>query len=292
MQEASNTQKTIRQASTVILIRQVSDEYEVYLMKRNSKSGFMGGLYVFPGGVVDPLDRDVSFWNGYADVMIDKSDIEDAMGFSIAAIRETLEEAGIFLAKMDGKTPADLSHICEYRLKETLSAGWFREKVVSGNWILELSCLKKWSHWITPELMKKRFDTRFFMVRMPQNQECQADERETMHGIWLHPLKALELNLTGEIPLSPPTVVTLTQLLSHPSFQDLVTFIENKPWDPPIAPRMVLSPAGPVILEPWDPEFGSDADMDTSGFHRKLLAPGKPFSRIWCDNGIWRPVSL
>ncbi len=292
MQKDSTPEKPVRQASTVILIRKDSEQYTVYLMKRNTKSGFMGGLYVFPGGVVDPLDRDVFFWQDHMDMTIEDPDMEDAVGFSMAAIRETLEEAGVFLAKMDQKTQADFDHICEYRLKQTLSPSWFKNKVKDENWTLECSRLKKWSHWITPLLMKKRFDTRFFIVQMPDHQECRPDNREAMHGIWLHPLTALEQNLTGEVPLSPPTVVTLTQLLEYPAFSDLMVYIENKGWGPAIAPRMVLSPNGPVILEPWDPDHAGDYSVDTSDFSQKVLPPGTPFSRIWCDNGIWKPVGL
>ena len=49
--------KIPRPASTVILARYRNGELQVYLLRRSSRSGFMPGNYVFPGGTVDPEDR-------------------------------------------------------------------------------------------------------------------------------------------------------------------------------------------------------------------------------------------
>ncbi|MCP3898369.1 MAG: NUDIX domain-containing protein [Desulfobacteraceae bacterium] len=295
----------IRPASTVIIVREADKSFEVYLLKRSTKSGFMGGLYVFPGGVVDPEDMGIDKWASNIDIIPDQigkqlggpgfSD-SDALGFSIAVIRETLEEAGVFIASFDDKTKKDLDGICSYRLNHDLSKSWFRTRVIEEEWILSLSNLGRWSHWITPELMKKRFDTRFFIVPMPENQACVPDNMETKHGIWLAPKKALEQNLEGNIPLSPPTIVTLTQLLEFNNFDEIKQEIDDRPWGDSIAPRLVPSPDGPVIIEPWDPLGGSmcdpDCDIDTSNLSKKILPSGSWFSRIWCDNGIWKPVEV
>jgi len=111
----------LKKASTVILVRENNKEIEVYLLKRNTKSRFMGGLYVFPGGVVEPDDIDINAWATCIDIPKDKikkqiggnalSD-KEALGFSIAAIRETLEEAGVFIASTLGRTQKDIEDIC------------------------------------------------------------------------------------------------------------------------------------------------------------------------------------
>jgi len=140
--------------------------------------------------------------------------------------------------------------------------------------------------------MKKRFDTRFFIVFMPEGQTCVPDGMETKHGIWLSPQNALALNLETKIPLSPPTVVTLTQLIEFDSANKLRQEIERRPWGIPIAPRLVTSANGPVILEPWDPDWNSENKFDTSDLSNKVLPAGARFSRIWCDRGIWKPVDI
>jgi 8-oxo-dGTP pyrophosphatase MutT (NUDIX family) len=69
-------------AATVILVRDTSDGLETLMLRRNSKIAF-GGMWVFPGGRVDPEDR-----TGL--------DPEDELGAArVAAAREAGEEAGL-----------------------------------------------------------------------------------------------------------------------------------------------------------------------------------------------------
>ena len=81
---------TPRQAATVILLRGGSRELELLLVKRNPRSRFMGGFWVFPGGAVDAVDSG------------DAGD-EDDEAHRSAAVRELEEEAGVA-----GLTPAEL----------------------------------------------------------------------------------------------------------------------------------------------------------------------------------------
>ena len=301
MMDKKITPPPLRQASTVILVRKKNKALEVYLLRRSTKSGFMGGLYVFPGGVVDPEDFGLDSWAPHIDIPRDQiekqlggesSSSEGALGFSIAAIRETLEESGVFIASEKDKTKKEFNDICTFRLNRDLPKSWFRTKIMNENWTLSFSSLGRWSHWITPKLMKKRFDTRFFIVFMPENQICVPDNMETKHGIWLTPQNALEQNLETKIPLSPPAVVTLTQLLKFNDLNKLKHEIRTRSWGDPISPRLVPSSNGPVILEPWDPMFDTDSEIDTSNFSQKGLPPGSQFSRIWCDKGVWKPVKV
>ena len=198
-------------ASTVILIRDTDGPFQVYLLKRSSRSGFMPGNYVFPGGVVDPEDMGLDIWKDHVDMdpgQIKRRfgrglDMEDAMAHGIAAVRETFEEACLFLADNTGRAGNDLETLQEPRLNGNLPGNWLRHLVLSGDWTVTLSALAPWSHWITPETRSKRYDTRFFAAFMPEGQECRPDNRETTHGIWVSPEEALRGNLKGEIPLSP-----------------------------------------------------------------------------------------
>ena len=47
---------SLRDASTVILLREWGSGFEVLLQRRNRGMAFMGGAYVFPGGKVDSSD--------------------------------------------------------------------------------------------------------------------------------------------------------------------------------------------------------------------------------------------
>ena len=48
----------LRDAATIMLVRDGSDGLEVFMLLRNLNSDFVGGAYVFPGGAVDPGDLD------------------------------------------------------------------------------------------------------------------------------------------------------------------------------------------------------------------------------------------
>ncbi len=296
-----NTVPPLRDAATIILIRENDGQLETYLLRRSTKSGFMGGLYVFPGGVVDEQDRDLIFWKSRIDLTPPEIEnqlcnetfnLESAVAFSIAAIRETLEEAGILIASAKGKTQMDFQKMANLRLEKDLPDDWFKNSMAEQDWALLLSSLGCWSHWITPKKMKKRFDTRFFIVLMPENQTCAPDNLETTQGIWMSPKIALEKNLMSQVPLSPPAVVTLTDLSKFDSVEDLKKEMKTHNWGAPIAPNLYPTDAGPVIIEPWDPQFGSREKVEFQNLENKVLPAGSKFSRIWCDKGVWKPVDL
>ena len=71
-------------AATVIVMRDGAAGPETLMLRRNAKLAFVGGAWVFPGGRVDPADRDGA-----------RDDLEAARR---AALREAREEAGIEIA--------------------------------------------------------------------------------------------------------------------------------------------------------------------------------------------------
>jgi 8-oxo-dGTP pyrophosphatase MutT (NUDIX family) len=71
-----------RPASTVVLLRDGPDGLETLLLKRNKALLFAGGVWVFPGGALEPVD-----WETAGD------DVEGAA--RLAAAREAAEETGL-----------------------------------------------------------------------------------------------------------------------------------------------------------------------------------------------------
>jgi len=156
---------------------------------------------------------------------------------------------------------------------------------VSEGWMLAFSRLARWAHWITPEGMPKRYETRFFLAFMHPGQECNPDARETTHGTWVSPEKGLVKNLQGEIPLSPPTLVTLNELLQYSNMRDLQKEVQARTWGEALLPRMFKLPKGTLILEPWDPISKKELEIDTKGLEMNCLPVGEPFSRLWYNGG-------
>ena len=284
-----------RPAATIILVQDGVNDIQVYLMRRSSRSGAFAGNYVFPGGTISKPDQDWGLWKDYLDMGLEEISrrfntglsTEKAIVFGVAAIRETFEEAGVLLARGDSQ---DLEMLCQMRMGERLSADWFQKLVMSKGWALSFSSLIPWSHWVTPKLMPKRFDTWFFIASMPTGQRCVPDALETTHGIWITPKEALEKNLEGEIVLSPPTLVTLHELMEYKNAGQLDTGPEGWSWDVSRFPRLVPSQQGAFILQPWDPLCDESITLDPEKFGTNVLAPGESFSRLWLHDGIWRPV--
>ena len=71
-----------RPASTVVLLRDSEDGLETLLLKRNKALLFAGGLWVFPGGALDPEDLEAAGGDFLA-------------ASRIAAAREAQEECGL-----------------------------------------------------------------------------------------------------------------------------------------------------------------------------------------------------
>ena len=287
-------------SATIVLTRKHQGEFQVYLLRRNKKSRFMGGYYVFPGGIVDDEDLDCRVWEARSDLGPEEtlkrfggnfSEIKP-LGFCVAAIRETMEEAGILLAHGEKSIKDELEKIRALSASGNLSQGWFIERAVSLGWILEFSALSRWSHWITPELMKHRYNTRFFLATIPPGQECRPDTRETSDGLWISAEKGLAGNMKGEIPLSPPTLVTLHDLLKYPTFEALAKETKKHKRGEIIMPRLVPLEKTSVILEPWDPEYDSEkVEINQDRLPGAVLPVREPFSRLWCSKGIWKPIS-
>src|SRR3954464_89018 len=96
-----------RPASTLLLLRDSAgqdgeSEIEVFMMVRHHQIEFNSGALVFPGGSVDRSDKEIA---GQPELYAGEqgADVE-ALGFRIAAIRETFEESGILLARPKGSS--------------------------------------------------------------------------------------------------------------------------------------------------------------------------------------------
>ncbi len=286
-----------REAATVILVRQGDGAPQVYLLRRSARSAYMAGFYVFPGGVLDDRDREV-FWRRHLDT--DPAALaqrfgpglspRELTGYCVAAIRETFEESGVLLASCSGA--GILRSVRDRRLAGGLPADWLKRWIVEKGCVLRFSALSPWSHWVTPEGMPRRYDARFFLAQLPPGQECRPDGHETTRGRWMTPAEALSANQTGEVPLSPPNLVTLQQMLPFRSVENLQEEALRRQWGPTLMPRMLFLEEGSVILEPWDPQFYEKAlRFDPDILKESFLPAGQPFSRLFFHEGRWRPVA-
>jgi 8-oxo-dGTP pyrophosphatase MutT (NUDIX family) len=255
----------IRDAATVVLVRQGEGGVEVFLLRRRKNASFMGGAFVFPGGAKDEGEDDLR----------------------VTAARELFEEAGVLLAK----TPVD---------RET--AGALRTRALDGEPLpallaearleLDPDALTYFAHWITPSIEPKRFSARFFVAVLPEGQAPSFDARETVDEAWLTPAAALAK--AKELALPPPQVRTLSELLPARTVDELLARARERTRHPhPIMPRMAPLPSMPggfALLLPWDPEYlniGTGDSHPMAADHPLAVGP----SRFILEDRTWKNVA-
>ncbi len=211
-----------------MLLRDTPDDrdgVEVLLLRRSTDTPFVPGAHVFPGGAVEDGDHD-SGWDTFTDFGDDAASAAlgvDAKGRSywIAAVRECLEEAGVFVATVDGE-PVDDRHPVladEDGLRADLERGAASLLDVCRDHRLRLPLeqMTYFAQWITPAESPRRYDTRFFAVPMPRGQSASADGWEAIDASWWAPTDALESWQADAIQLIEPTVESIRLLVGHDS---------------------------------------------------------------------------
>jgi len=257
-------------AATVLLLREVEGTLEVLMMRRGQGLSFMAGMWVFPGGRVDTTDASAAIrariapdasgaWQGRLHTPQGEPLAEDAaLALYVAACRETFEESGVLLAR--DRTGAACSHERVARLQEhreavASDAGSFVRLLEREDLYLDLAPLVYWSHWITPSLEPKRFDTRFFAIAVPADLAASADRGELTEHAWVQPARVHEALERREIRVVPPTLLTLEDLAeSHALHGSLPAMLEAERYrsTPPVMPRIEVRSDAFRVVMPWD----------------------------------------
>lgn len=215
----------VRPASTVMIVDDRPD-LQVLMIRRNTRMVFAGGMWVFPGGAVDPGEADdfepycAGLDDARASAIVGLGD--DALAFWIAAIRETFEEAGLLLgARRDGTIlpPAAAAAVRDALHAE---AGAFLPLVRQHELELHADRLHYIAHWITPPGAPRRFSARFFITRPPQGQSASHDGSETIDWGWVRPSEMLARHRAGEVTMMSPTVRMLRCLLPFTSATEVM----------------------------------------------------------------------
>ena len=227
-------------AASVLLLRDSDDGLQVLLMRRAQASQVLGGAYVFPGGKVDAEDHSAQALQHLSESpdhlrkRLQEPALEPARaaGLFMAALREAFEECGV-LAGQDAQGPA-----MAQQLREQLGAlGWHQSLRQIGQ-ALRTDALLPWSRWITPRqpaVTNKRFDTRFFVARVCDDQVASHDNFETTDSVWLTPLQALQRYAAGEIDLVAPQIMSLYELKAHRTVEQALAEARGR---------------GPALIEP------------------------------------------
>ena len=262
-----------KDAATVIVLR---EPFEVFMVRRHSKSGFMAGAYVFPGGKLDDADCDVALHDhalgrspAQCAESLGEDDLERSTGLFFAAIRETFEEAGVLLAEGElPDTDRERLHSGAVTLVELARAAGLR---------FHLDALVPQARWITPTVEPRRYDTRFFLARASRDVRAIHDAHETTESAWMRPDQALDREKAGEIQLPPPTLRTLQWLAEHGGID--AAFDAAAARKPPVVQPVFHNLDGVFTLAlPGDPLHPVD-EPAFEGVTRFVLEKGRWWSR-------------
>jgi len=292
----------LKKATTVILLREQTRGFEVYLLKRSEKSSFMPGNFVYPGGMVDPEDSHSDIYGLCKGVSPEEAQrilgtslpLGEGLNYWVAGIRELFEEAGILLAYdregtlLSSQIPAHRELMARYRQSIQTGAASIIRMACDEHLFLAADQVQYYGHWITPEAYPQRFDTYFFLARHPIGQETSHDEKEMTMGIWLSPQEALERNLKGEMVLSPPTLKTVEDLSMFTSLGDLFNASQQKVIEP-VLPIFMKMPNQTFIVYPWDPDYPvfQRGEIPDPLNHGRPRRPGDRSTRILFREGRW-----
>lgn len=210
-----------RNAATVLLLRPAPDGAtgqgpEVYLMRRQQSMAFAGGMWVFPGGGVDPSDSDPAVaWAGPSPAeWAERLGTDEAMARELvcAAVRETFEESGVLLAGPDADsvvadTTADDWEVDRVALEARELS--FHDFLLRRGLVLRSDLLGAYSAWLTPVIEPRRFRTWFFVASLPRGQVTRDISSESSAVEWRPARAAVEMALAGEVLMMPPTFQNL-----------------------------------------------------------------------------------
>jgi 8-oxo-dGTP pyrophosphatase MutT (NUDIX family) len=221
----------IRPAATVILMRESLDGFEIFMVKRSTRSSF-GSLYVFPGGKIDAEDSSPAIYKhceGLSDAQASSklSLHADGLAYWVACIRECFEEAGILLTNKHDDLLKDSSMLDEYRQRLNSGDITFNDICLKHELRLRANNIVPCAHWITPEIEPKRFDTRFFIAKVHAEQLGAHDGFELTESLWISPSEALKKFHEGEMNMIMPTIKNLTKLDEFSSRDEVFNYFQQ-----------------------------------------------------------------
>jgi len=250
----------VRDASTVVLLRDgEAGQLETFLMRRASTMAFAAGMHVFPGGRIDPEDRDIDVaWATHAlDHARMTADEGQARGLVVGAVREVFEETGVLLAvDSDGRTPVEDDAWEDDRRRVAESSRALADVHARRRLRFDPGLLPLWTHWVTPEIESKRYDVRFFVAAVPPGQRVRDVSGEADAVLWTSPAAALADYARGDLAMLPPTVATLADLAGMPHAAAVVAAAEGRDVRP-LMPRPRLNDDGSIAWEVIDVRDGS-----------------------------------
>jgi len=224
--------KNLTPSSSLMIVRDSDIGVQVFMMKRSLRSNF-GGIWVFPGGILEDQDQDIAKKNYFNGIDEKKAKAilnydQESLTYWIASLRETFEETGALIANRENNsffTPTEDEAINLERLRSDLNNGKISFISILKQLKLKIALerLIYISHWITPDVETKRYTTRFFLTSLNEEVTMTHDDLEGTDSKWIGINEALEAHKAGRISLIMPTIKNLESISSYKNTQEMIS---------------------------------------------------------------------
>lgn len=250
------TSNNLIPASTVLIIRNGKNDLEVFMVVRHHQIDFASGALVFPGGKVDSKDIGPDI----RDFIIPDIDYADEeLSFRIAAIRESYEESGMLFAKHKANenliNNEKLEELQKWRDRFNKNETSMQEFAKKENLKFSIESLIPFAHWITPDLMPKRFDTRFYLAAVPDGHQGTHDGKESVDSLWISPKQAIEDCLSEKRTIIFPTRMNLEKLRNSKTVDEALSKA-RKQRIVTVLPKLEKTEEGVFLTIPKEAGYG------------------------------------
>lgn len=252
VEQVTNAEQVpVKDAATLLLLRDAPEQgVEIFMVRRNQRTAFGPGDYVFPGGALDDADTSPELYRRCRGLDDARASArlgvqENGLSAWIAAIRECFEEAGVLLA-VDAQGNALRPDEALYSERIALHARKTILADVCAAYDLRLAVdkLHYYGHWITPLGPPRRYSTRFFAVAAPPDQTAAHDGVETVAGEWVSPDDALQRHKQGGFPMILPTLSQLRFFRRYSNAAAALAAVAAIRDVPTVAPYLARDSAG------------------------------------------------
>ncbi|MET0656701.1 MAG: NUDIX hydrolase [Steroidobacteraceae bacterium] len=252
-----STPATPRPAATIMLLREGAQGLEVLMVVRHHQIDFASGALVFPGGKLAKGDQDARVPGRCTGI---DGLTPEQIALRVGAIREAFEESGILLARSRAASaPLDANRVTELgtRYRKGLDAGdiGMADMLETEDLVLTCDALVPFAHWITPDILPKRFDTHFSLAAAPADQRAVHDGKEMVDSEWVRPNDALAQAAAGARTLVPATRLNLQKLARNMNLAGALQAARTQRIVT-VSPKTIVRPTGRVLEIPAEADYG------------------------------------
>ncbi|MEO8723861.1 MAG: NUDIX hydrolase [Sphingobium sp.] len=213
-------EQLFRRAATLIILRhRVDSAPDILMAERAGSMAFAGGALVFPGGAVDAADEEL------ARSIVGQQDEEDAAA-RVAAIRETLEEAGLAVGFDRPCDPA-----MTQKMRNALLMGIsFGDMLKDFGVAINPDQLKPFARWFPQHRMRRVFDTRFYITDIRDDAaHISPDMSETQRVFWAKAKEVLAMVDKGHAKIIFPTRRNLERIAQFTNVAEAYRHVTQYP---------------------------------------------------------------